>query len=163
MIVSPSRGHRVPHYMTPTLTRPNNKSPLRYPGGKQRAAKRIADLFPNDKPLRIASPFLVVAQSLSLRLVDTKSQELTSAPVAAFWQQLAKHKQDLSAKAAEFVPHMDKDLFTCCNVKLEKSLQSPALTLNNLLGAFCYQSQQLFGCHAFGRNGNRRPLYAFLN
>jgi DNA adenine methylase len=99
--------------MTTTLTRFINKSPLRYPGGKQRAAKRIADLFPSDRSLRIASPFFG-GGSVELELAS-RGHKVTGtdffAPVAAFWQQLTSNKNNLSAKASEFVPHMDKDLF----------------------------------------------------
>ena len=77
--------------MTATLQRSSFRSPLRYPGGKQRAAKRIADLFPSViSPLRIASPFFG-GGSVELELASRGHTIVGSdffAPVAAFWQQL---------------------------------------------------------------------------
>lgn len=116
-----------PIYMTTTFIRSSNKSPLRYPGGKQRAATRIADLFPNNKPLKIASPFFgggSVELELASRGHKVKGAD-SFAPVAAFWQQLAKNKQDLIAKAAEFVPHMDKDLFYSLQREVRAELEKP--------------------------------------
>ena len=87
------------------------RSPLRYPGGKQRAAKRIADLFPSDQPLRIASPFFG-GGSVELELASRGHTVVGSdffAPVAAFWQQLKSNRDDLHAMAMDFVPDMDKE------------------------------------------------------
>lgn len=99
-----------------TLTQTVNsafRSPLRYPGGKQRAAKRIADLFPSDKPLRIASPFFG-GGSVELELAS-RGHKITGsdffAPVAAFWQQLKTNRTELHAMASDFVPDMDKETF----------------------------------------------------
>ena len=99
--------------MTLTSLRLANKSPLRYPGGKQRAAKRIADLFPSDKPLHIASPFFG-GGSVELELAS-RGHKVTGTdfffPVAAFWQQLSENRENLIAKVSEFVPCMDKKTF----------------------------------------------------
>ena len=93
-----------PTHMTTTLIRTQFRSPLRYPGGKQRAAKRIADLFPNDKPLRIASPFFG-GGSVELELASRGHTIVGSdffAPVAAFWQQLKNNRDDLHSVVMEW-------------------------------------------------------------
>lgn len=82
------------------------RSPLRYPGGKQRAAKRIADLFPSDQPLRIASPFFG-GGSVELELASRGHTIVGSdvfAPVAAFWQQLKEDPERLRTQIMEFCP-----------------------------------------------------------
>ena len=89
------------------------RSPLRYPGGKQRAAKQIADLFSSDQPLRIASPFFG-GGSVELELASRGHSIIGSdffAPVAAFWQQLKTNRKNLHAIASDFVPEMDKETF----------------------------------------------------
>lgn len=124
--------------MTATLQQSSFRSPLRYPGGKQRAAKRIADLFPSNKPLRIASPFFG-GGSVELELAF-RGHKITGtdffAPVAAFWQQLANHKQDLSAKASEFVPHMDKDFFYLLQREIRAELAKPKPDFKQLAWRF---------------------------
>lgn len=120
------RQHRArrPQHMTPTLQRSGFRSPLRYPGGKQRAAKRIADLFPSDKPLHIASPFFG-GGSVELELVS-RGHKITGsdffAPVAAFWQQLSLDPERLETKVREFIPDlkMTKKVF----YKLQDQLRS---------------------------------------
>lgn len=107
-----------------------HRSPLRYPGGKQRAAKAIADLFPSNRPLRIASPFFG-GGSVELELAS-RGHTITGAdvfkPVAAFWQQLKKNRHELYAKASEFVP-MDKQTFyelqRDLRIELERSAPDP--------------------------------------
>ena len=68
------------------------RSPLRYPGGKQRAARTIVDILDQRLPAnsKIASPFFG-GGSVELELASRGHKVTGSdffAPVAAFWQQL---------------------------------------------------------------------------
>lgn len=117
--------------MTPTISAPAAyRSPLRYPGGKQRAAQRIADLFPSDHPLRIASPFFG-GGSVELELAS-RGHKITGsdffAPVAAFWQQLKSNRDELHAMASDFVPDMDKETFYALqqDLRLELARSEPS-------------------------------------
>lgn len=124
--------------MTQTLTRSSFRSPLRYPGGKQRAAKRIADLFPSDQPLRIASPFFG-GGSVELELASRGHTIIGSdffAPVAAFWQQLKSNRDDLHAMAMDFVPDMDKETFYQLQSDLRAELAKPKPCFKKLAWLF---------------------------
>ena len=124
--------------MTATLQRSSFRSPLRYPGGKQRAAKRIADLFPNDKPLRIASPFFG-GGSVELELASRGHTIVGSdafAPVAAFWQQLKNNRDDLYSVAKEYEPKMNKKLFYDLQADLRRELAQPKPCFTKLAWLF---------------------------
>ena len=82
------------------------RSPLRYPGGKQRAAKTIVDILDQRLPAnsKIASPFFG-GGSVELELASRGHKVTASdffAPVAAFWQQLKSDPQRLHAKCMEW-------------------------------------------------------------
>ena len=93
------------------------RSPLRYPGGKQRAAKTIVDILDQRLPAnsKIASPFFG-GGSVELELASRGHKVTASdffAPVAAFWQQLKSDRQRLHAKCLEWCepPCIDKASF----------------------------------------------------
>lgn len=82
------------------------RSPLRYPGGKQRAAKTIVNILDQRLPAnsKIASPFFG-GGSVELELASRGHKVTASdffAPVAAFWQQLKSDPQRLHAKCMEW-------------------------------------------------------------
>lgn len=82
------------------------RSPLRYPGGKQRAAKTIADILDSRLPAnsKIASPFFG-GGSVELELASRGHKVTGSdffAPVAAFWQQLKSDPQRLKDRINEW-------------------------------------------------------------
>lgn len=117
-----------------------NRSPLRYPGGKQRAAKTIVDIL--DQRLiansKIAAPFFG-GGSVELELASRGHRVRGSdffAPVAAFWQQLSSNKETLSAKASEFVPHMDKDLFYLLQREIRAELKKDSPDFDQLAWRF---------------------------
>ena len=94
--------------MTQLLTREKTayRSPLRYPGGKQRAAKTIVDILDQHLPVnsKIASPFFG-GGSVELELASRGHKVTGSdffAPVAAFWQQLKSDPKRLHAKCMEW-------------------------------------------------------------
>jgi DNA adenine methylase len=97
-------------------TKDRFKSPLRYPGGKTRASKKIAAELAAaaTNPSRlIASPFFG-GGSVELRMAELGYRVLgTDAfyPVARFWQALKHCPEDLHAASSEFLPGMDKDAF----------------------------------------------------
>ena len=124
--------------MTTTLQRSSFRSPLRYPGGKQRAAKRIADLFPSDSPLRIASPFFG-GGSVELELASRGHTIVGSdffAPVAAFWQQLKNNRDDLHSVAMEWEPRMNKVQFYKLQEQLRQELAQPKPCFKRLAWLF---------------------------
>lgn len=95
--------------MTLTINKPASfRSPLRYPGGKQRAADTIAQLIHQHTPHggRIASPFFG-GGSVELKLASMGYTVVGSdffRPVAAFWQQLKADPQRLHTQIMEFCP-----------------------------------------------------------
>lgn len=93
------------------------RSPLRYPGGKQRAAKAIADILDAriSANSSIASPFFG-GGSVELELASRGHQITGSdffSPVAAFWQELKSDAKRLHAKCMEWCepPCIDKSAF----------------------------------------------------
>ena len=93
------------------------RSPLRYPGGKQRAAKTIVDIL--DQRLlansKVASPFFG-GGSVELELASRGHRVTGSdffAPVAKFWQQLKSDPQRLYDKCMEWCepPCIEKGSF----------------------------------------------------
>lgn len=93
------------------------RSPLRYPGGKQRAAKTIVDILDQRLPAnsKVASPFFG-GGSVELELASRGHRVTGSdffAPVAAFWQQLKSDPQRLYDKCMEWCepPCIEKGSF----------------------------------------------------
>lgn len=153
-----------------TLSKAAFRSPLRYPGGKQRAAKRIADLFPSDKPLHIASPFFG-GGSVELELASRGHKVTGSdffAPVAAFWQQLKEDKKDLHAMAMDFVPDMDKETFYSLQRDLRSELAKPEPNFQRLAWLFfvinrsSFSGATLSGGMATGDRFNRNAVNRLL-
>ena len=157
--------------MTLTQTvNPAFRSPLRYPGGKQRAAKRIADLFPSDKPLRIASPFFG-GGSVELELASRGHKVTGSdffAPVAAFWQQLKANRDDIHAMASDFVPDMDKDTFYELQSLIRKELDKSKPDFKRLAWLFfvinrsSFSGATLSGGMATGDRFNQKAVDRLL-
>ena len=108
------------------------RSPLRYPGGKQRAAKTIADILDLRLPAnsKIASPFFG-GGSVELELVS-RGHRITGsdffAPVAAFWQQLKSDPQRLHDKCMEWCepPCIEKTSFYQLQSDIRQLLESSA-------------------------------------
>ena len=93
------------------------RSPVRYPGGKQRAAKQIAEILDCRLPSgsHVASPFFG-GGSVELELAR-RGHRITGsdffAPVAAFWKQLKSDPQRLHTQCMEWSerPSIDKKSF----------------------------------------------------
>jgi len=146
------------------------RSPIRYPGGKQRAAKRIADLFPSDKPLRIASPFFG-GGSVELELASRGHSIVGSdffAPVAAFWQQLKSNRAELHAMASDFVPDMDKETFYGLQRSIRDELAQPKPSFQRLAWLFfvinrsSFSGATLSGGMATGDRFNQKAVDRLL-
>lgn len=110
------------------------RSPLRYPGGKQRAAKTIADILQHDSFLpsgaRIASPFFG-GGSVELELASRGHTIIGSdcfAPVAAFWQQLKLDPYRLHDKCMEWrePPAIGKKAFYNLQAEIRELLAAGA-------------------------------------
>lgn len=90
----------------------NSKSPLRYPGGKSRASKKIAQFFPNDLT-KIVSPFFgggSVEIELMKKGIFVEGYDLFN-PLVVFWQQLKDNKQELLNTIEFFHNSMNKSHF----------------------------------------------------
>ena len=119
----------MPQLLTPEKTA--FRSPLRYPGGKQRAAKTIADLLDQRLPAnsKIASPFFG-GGSVELELASRAHKVTGSdffAPVAAFWQQLKLDARRLHDKCMEWrePPAIGKKAFYNLQAELRQLLSKP--------------------------------------
>ena len=120
----------MPQLLTPEKTA--FRSPLRYPGGKQRAAKTIADLLDQRLPAnsKIASPFFG-GGSVELELASRGHKVTGSdffAPVAAFWQQLKLDPYRLHDKCVQDwcePPSISKKAFYALQAELRQLLSNP--------------------------------------
>jgi len=86
------------------------KSPLRYPGGKNRAIKSIISLIP-DNEKKLCSPFLGGASielACSTRMVVNGSDILE--PLIDFWKSLLENKKELIERVKSYFP-LEKDEF----------------------------------------------------
>jgi DNA adenine methylase len=100
-----------------------NKSPLRYPGGKQRAAKKIADLV-GDSP-RVASLFLG-GGAVELELAERGASVVTTdlfRPLAMFWQQLKSDCTAIRERSTEELG-LNKDRFKLLQSELSELSRS---------------------------------------
>ena len=81
------------------------KSPLRYPGGKTRAIKKILEYFPSDID-RVCSPFLgggSIELALACRGVEVFSYD-DFKPLADFWSVLLSSPKKLSERVSKYYP-----------------------------------------------------------
>jgi len=93
------------------------KSPLRYPGGKNRAIKSILSLIPEDETT-LCSPFLGGA---SIELACTTRMTVYGSdifePLTDFWKSLITHKEELINIVKSYFPLEKKEFY-----KLQKKL-----------------------------------------
>jgi DNA adenine methylase len=93
------------------------KSPLRYPGGKNRAIKSILSLIPEDETT-LCSPFLGGA---SIELACTTRMTVYGSdifePLTDFWKSLITHKEELINIVKSYLPLEKKEFY-----KLQKKL-----------------------------------------
>ena len=108
------------------------RSPLRYPGGKQRAAKQIAEILDSRLPSgsHVASPFFG-GGSVELELARRGYRVTASdffAPVAAFWKQLKSNPQQLHTQCMEWCerPSIDKAAFYQLQEQIRQRLAAGA-------------------------------------
>ncbi|MGH2583206.1 MAG: DNA adenine methylase [Anaerolineales bacterium] len=87
------------------------KSPLRYPGGKNRAVKAILRLIP-ERESRLCSPFLGGG---SIELACTRRMKVLGSdvfePLVTFWQVLLEAPQRLADKVAAYYPLSRGDFY----------------------------------------------------
>lgn len=99
------------------------KSPLRYPGGKTRAANQLSSLFDDDIKT-IASPFFG-GGSVEFELMKRGKNVIASdifAPLAAFWQQLQLDPQALASQCQQYLSVTDKSVFVTMQSELRSLL-----------------------------------------
>lgn len=93
---------------SPPLSLP--RSPLRYPGGKSRAARAIAEHIPQTEP-RLCSPFLGggwVELALSSRM-DVSAFD-SFGPLVSFWEELLENPSRLAQNARTYYP-LERETF----------------------------------------------------
>ena len=106
---------------------PQFKSPLRYPGGKTRAAKYISNLFA-DNFTTIASPFFgggCVEFELMKRGKHVIASDIFT-PLAAFWQCLQTDAEALAAQCEKYLTITDKSVF----VEMQNELRQLNAAIN---------------------------------
>jgi DNA adenine methylase len=139
---------RKPAHRISISEREEYRSPLRYPGGKQRAATAIADLFDQFKlppGSRFASPFMgggSVELELCRRGFTVKASD-AFLPVAAFWQQLKKDPAALHAAVGEYRP-ISKVEFYAHQEELRRLLNNPAPCLQRVATLFFILNRSSF-------------------
>jgi Site-specific DNA methylase len=109
-----------------------NKSPLRYPGGKARAAITLVNLFPK-KISKLLSPFFgggSVEIEAASRGVKVYGADLFS-PVAFFWQQILKNPNDLVTGAKKYLSMMSREMFYNLQHELRDLLDNEGFHLKN--------------------------------
>ena len=87
------------------------KSPLRYPGGKSRAVKRILDMLPPGLK-KLCAPFVgggSVELALATRRVEVRAYD-AFLPLVNFWQALLRDPSGLADLVDEYYP-LSKDAF----------------------------------------------------
>jgi DNA adenine methylase len=103
--------------MTDILSPARLRSPLRYPGGKSRAARMIADIIPHTES-RLCAPFFgggSVELELSQRM--TVSGFDSFVPLVDFWHSLIEDPADLARRVRLYHP-IDRETF----YKLQKEI-----------------------------------------
>jgi DNA adenine methylase len=109
-----------------------NKSPLRYPGGKARAAITLVDSFPK-KISKLLSPFFgggSVEIEAASRGIKVYGADLFS-PVAFFWQQILKNPSGLVTGARKYLSAMSKEMFYNLQHELRDLLDDEGYHLKN--------------------------------
>lgn len=98
------------------------KSPLRYPGGKSRLAKKILEFIP--EKIAVASPFFG-GGSVELALMSRNQRVQGNdafAPLANFWLRAFDDNKELIEKCQTgFKFHDKRHLFSLCRVMLQSS------------------------------------------
>lgn len=112
------QNYLVSHFDTfIELPKKFQKSPLRYPGGKNRAIKSIISLIPENEN-KLCSPFLGGA---SIELACSSRMKVFGSdifiPLTDFWNSLLKNKEELIAVVESFFPLEKTDFY-----KLQKDL-----------------------------------------
>jgi DNA adenine methylase len=110
-----------------------NKSLLRYPGGKARAAKILVEMFPKNVK-QLFSPFFgggSVEIEAASRGVKVCGADIF-APVAAFWQQILKKDPSVIVTGAKkYLGVMSRDVFYKAQGDLRNLLDSDGFHLKN--------------------------------
>ncbi len=95
----------------PSLPKKFPRSPLRYPGGKSRAIKRLYECIPPDET-KLCSPFLGGG---SFELACTMKMEVHAAdifePLATFWRVLLTDRERLAERVDEYLRQMTRAKF----------------------------------------------------
>jgi DNA adenine methylase len=105
----------------------NSQSPLRYPGGKSRAAKTILAFFP-EKPGVLVSPF-IGGGSVELAAVGLGWTVLgfdLFQPLVAFWQVLLTAPEELADEVQRYYPLPKQDFYRLQESKFDTQLEEAA-------------------------------------
>jgi DNA adenine methylase len=109
----------------------NPKSPLRYPGGKTRAASKIVDKFPTNIKI-IYSPF-AGGMSIELEAASRGYNVITGdifAPVCCFWNELLKDPRYLIKESLKYLSLTREEFYSLQN-ELRSYLKDSGFTIKN--------------------------------
>ena len=130
---------------------------LRYPGGKQRAVKILADYIPPDET-EICSPFLG-GGSLELYCSSVLGAQVYGydnfAPLAEFWHALISRRDILADKAAAFLPILKREDF----YRLQKTQTDIADKTERAAVFFVINRASFSGCTMSGGMSPGHPRF----
>lgn len=133
------------------------KTVLRYPGGKQRAVKILADYIPADET-EVCSPFLG-GGSLELYCASVLGMRVFGydnfAPLAEFWRTLIFRRNLLADRAAEFLPVLKRDDF----YRLQKTQMQIADKIRRAAVFFVINRASFSGCTLSGGMSPGHPRF----
>lgn len=130
-----------------------NKSPLRYPGGKTRACKKLDEIYisnfnPNDYST-LASPFFG-GGSFEFYLNNKYKYKVNAndkfQPLISFWKNAKYHKQNLIPSLEEYLGNVDKELF----MDLRKTILTERKSLEQGIKYFILNRCSFSGCTLSG-------------
>ena len=133
------------------------KSILRYPGGKQRAVKILADYVPSGES-EICSPFLgggafelYCASALNMKIHAYDN----FLPLVEFWQTLFFRRMQLANRVADFLPTLARDSF----YQLQKTQGELGDKLARAAAFFVINRASFSGCTLSGGMSPGHPRF----
>ena len=133
------------------------KTVLRYPGGKQRAVKILAEYIPPDES-EICSPFLG-GGSLELHCASARKTRVFGydnfAPLTEFWHELIFRRETLAEKVSAFLPTIKREDF----YRLQKTQTEIADKTDRAAAFFVINRASFSGCTLSGGMSPGHPRF----
>lgn len=125
---------------------PDWKSPLRYPGGKSRAARRIAEMIPAAE-MHLCSPFLgggSVELVCAARGMTVFGYDIFE-PLVDFWKILLRKPEQLAEEVSGYYPLSKEKFYRLQSVQLEQMSQLKRAAIFYVLNRSSYSGATLSG------------------